>query len=86
MSKIGRKPVPFTSASVKVDGNTVEISGSKASFTHVMPKELVATVEGKTIEVKPVGELDRKARMLWGLHRALLANKVKGVEIGFEQG
>lgn len=84
MSKIGRKPIVFSSAKVEVEGNKILISGSKAKFEHVLPEELEAKIEDKNL-VLNVKNNTRMSRMKWGLHRALLANKVKGVETGFEQ-
>lgn len=84
MSKIGRMPIFFTSAKVEIDGNNVFVSGSKAKFIHELPDEIVATLEDKALRLS-VADDTRVNRMKWGLHRALLANKIKGVETGFEQ-
>lgn len=85
MSKIGRKPIPFSSAKIEVQGNKVLISGSKAKFEHELSPEVEVKVEDKTLVVSLKKET-KKARAQWGLHRALLANKIKGAETGFEQG
>jgi len=85
MSKIGRKPIPFSSAKIEVNGNKILISGSKVKFEHELPEEIIAKVEDKSLALS-VKENTRSARAKWGLHRALLANKIKGVESGFEQG
>lgn len=84
MSKIGRKPIPFKTAKVEINGNVIKIDGGKSKFVHELPAGLVAKVDGKSL-VLSAEENTRDARMVWGLHRALLANKVKGVETGFEQ-
>lgn len=84
MSKIGRKPIALTVATIQVSGNTVQVNGPKLNVSHELPEELVLTQEGKTL-LLTVKENTRKNRMLWGLHRALLANKVQGVETGFQQ-
>ena len=83
MSKIGRKPIPFTSAKIQVQGNRVTIAGSKVTFTHELPQGLNAVVDGKTLCVKSERDT-RQNRIIWGTQRALLANKIKGVESGFE--
>jgi large subunit ribosomal protein L6 len=87
MSKIGRKPIIFSSAKVQIDGRTVTVAGAKVKFVHEVPENLVATLSDKRLVISLAkGEKDTKAnKMDWGLHRALLANKVKGVETGFEQ-
>ncbi len=87
MSKIGRKAISFSSAKVQVNGNTVTIAGAKAKFVHEIPNTLVATLKDKNLILSLAkGEKQsKKNKMDWGLHRALLANKIKGVEAGFEQ-
>jgi large subunit ribosomal protein L6 len=84
MSKIGRKPIPVTSAKVQVQGNVITITGAKANFTHELPEGFVASLDNKFLQIKAPSN-SRRDKMLWGLHRALVANKIKGVETGFEQ-
>lgn len=84
MSKIGRKPIALSSAKVEVDGNHISIKGAKESFVHDLPEGLIVHLDGKTLRLD-AKEKTRENKMLWGLHRALLANKIKGVETGFEQ-
>lgn len=84
MSKIGRKPIALSVATVQMSGRTVQINGPKLKVTHELPEELVLTQDGKALTLS-IKENNRKNRMLWGLHRALLANKVQGVEKGFQQ-
>lgn len=84
MSKIGRKPIPFTSAKITIEGNKVLISGPKAKFEHELPKGLVAKVDGNTL-VLSIDNGEKELRAQWGLNRALLANKIQGAEKGFEQ-
>lgn len=84
MSKIGRKIIPFANVNVEVKDNSVLVSGSKIKFTHALPKGLKANLHGKSISIT-LEEDTRENRVLWGLHRALLANEIKGLEKGFEQ-
>jgi len=83
MSKIGRKSISFSSANVEVEGNKILIKGPKVTFDHKLPPQLTARIEGNMLLLSPTNNT-RAVRALWGLHRALLANKVKGVEKGFE--
>ena len=87
MSKIGRKPISFSSAKVQVNGNSVTIAGAKAKFVHELPNTLVATLKDKNLILSLAKDekTSKENKMDWGLHRALLANKIKGVETGFEQ-
>lgn len=84
MSKIGRKPIALTSAKVQINGNQLTISGAKTSFNHELPEGVNIRQEGKELVVG-VDRVTRRHKVMWGLHRALIANKVKGVETGFEK-
>jgi large subunit ribosomal protein L6 len=84
MSKIGRKPITFSSAKIEIDGNKILISGAKAKFVHELSDNLNVSLQDKSLLLSLKVD-SRIARMEWGLHRALLANKVKGVESGFER-
>ena len=84
MSKIGRKPIKLSSANVEVKGKKITIKGQKVTFAHELPAEIEATIADKQLLVT-CNEANKKANALWGLHRSLLANKVKGVETGFER-
>lgn len=84
MSKIGRQPILLSSAKVEIVGNRLTIQGSKDKFVHELPEEIHAAIDGKFLKLT-INENTRQNRMFWGLHRALLMNKVKGVEQGFEK-
>jgi large subunit ribosomal protein L6 len=84
MSKIGRKPIHVKTAKIEVKGNTVLVSGQKVKFEHELPPEIKAAFAQNVLRLM-FDENTRENRILLGLHRALLANKVKGVETGFEQ-
>ena len=84
MSKIGRMPIAFSSAKVTINGSMVLIDGGKVKFEHVLPDTVKVAIDDKMVRVS-VTEDTRENRILWGLHRALLANKIHGVEKGFEQ-
>jgi large subunit ribosomal protein L6 len=84
MSKIGKMPIKITSATVEVNGNVVSVNGPKAKFIHELPVEITAKVEDNNVFLS-IEKISRVNKMNWGMHRALLANKVKGAEVGFEQ-
>ena len=84
MSKIGRTPISFSSAKIEIDGNKVLISGSKAKFVHELPEYIKVKIEDNSI-VLSADNQSKIARSQWGLHRALIANKIEGAEKGFEQ-
>ncbi len=84
MSKIGRKPIPVESANVTIDGKMLTIKGLKHTETHILPEGVHIVQEDKCLKIT-VDENTAELKRAWGLHRALIANKVKGVETGFEQ-
>ncbi|MFC1842777.1 50S ribosomal protein L6 [Candidatus Dependentiae bacterium] len=87
MSKIGRKPVAFGNTKVEIKDGEVHYKGAKNSGVYVLPDRLVATVEGDSLLIKPSDSAlkDRDINRIWGLHRALIANKIKGADTGFER-
>jgi len=89
MSKIGRKPIEIGNAKIEIKGNDVHYKGSKASGVYILPKEIKATLEGKALlltrtDAKTLLK-ERDINRIWGMHRALLANKIKGADVGFER-
>lgn len=84
MSKIGRRPIELGGVHVEVSGQDISYKGSLASGVYVLPALLKAEVVNTELFIKPAqGALDVNRE--WGLHRALLANKIKGADKGFEQ-
>lgn len=84
MSKIGRKPIELSGVQVEVKGNEIHYKGKNASGVHVLPAEVQAKLDSKILKLTT--ELKSKqAKQLWGLHRALLANEIKGAGQGFEK-
>jgi len=89
MSKIGRKPIAFDDTKVEVKGQEVHYSGKKGSGAYELPKELSASIQGTELFVQPDTGFTSKLRQrevnrVWGLHRALLANALKGSQEEFE--
>jgi large subunit ribosomal protein L6 len=84
MSKIGRKPIDIGNAKVEVRDNEVHFQGKKASGLYAMPLLLTVKLEDKKLYVSAVRK-GTDVNRLWGLHRSLLANKIKGADTGFEK-
>jgi len=84
MSKMGRKPIPLGNTSVTVEGQEIHYRGPKAEGTHELPSVLQAHVEDSTLRIS-VAQHKPETNRLWGLHRALMANKIIGADKGFER-
>jgi len=86
MSKIGRKPISIGGVKIEIKGNEVHFKGQKDSGVYVLPKELKVQLKDNLLKIIPVNSaLERDVKRVWGLHRALLANKIKGADVGFER-
>lgn len=90
MSKIGRKPIALGKIQVEVKGQEVHIKGPKQTLVHVLPASLSAVVRDGSLVIMPAEGAEKKIgkrelNQLWGLHRALLANKIKGAGTDFEK-
>ncbi len=84
MSKIGRRPIALGDVKVQVNGQEVQYAGKNSSGVHVVPNELSISFENGEIGVTP-RVINRVSKCLWGLHRALLANKIQGAAKLFER-
>lgn len=87
MSRVGKKIiVPPTGVTLQVTGQTCVSKGPKGTLTFEAPDEVELVQEGATVSVRPRKEDDPRARAMWGMVRAVLANQAEGVAKGFEQG
>lgn len=83
MSRIGKHPVNIPEkVEVTIKGDLVTVKGAKGTLTHKLNNNVIATVEGKTVVVKPKDE-SAEARSQWGTARTLVNNMVTGVSAGF---
>lgn len=86
MSRIGRKPIevpPKVTVNVGSEG-AVSVEGPKGKLSWNLPKTVSARVEGSTVSVARSDE-SRQGKALHGLSRALIANMVTGVTVGFKK-
>jgi large subunit ribosomal protein L6 len=86
MSKIGRKPISLGNVKIEINGKEILYNGKKNSGVHILPEQLEAELKDKILLIKPTNSAakDRDINRIWGLNRALLSNKIKGSEEGFE--
>jgi large subunit ribosomal protein L6 len=84
MSKIGRKPIDVGAVKIEIQGRDVHYQGTHAKGVHVVPDLLSVAMDGGQLFVTVAQQTSDTFR-LWGLHRALLANKILGADKGFEK-
>ena len=84
MSKIGRKAIDISGVSVEVHGNLISYKGKKASGDYTLTDLLKAEIRDSQLLIT-ANRKTADTNRLWGLHRALLANKIIGARTGFEK-
>lgn len=87
MSKIGMKPIAVENVKVEVSGRTVSFDGPNNKGTHEIHDSLVVSLEEGFLKVSMRNPKDKnkKNKAQWGLHRALLANKLSGAREDFKK-
>lgn len=84
MSKIGRKPIEIGDVRVELKGQELSYVGKLAKGVHLLPPVLKAELVDKVLTIVPARKTNDTNR-LWGLHRALVSNKIVGADKGFEK-
>lgn len=89
MSKIGRKPIDIGDVQIDIKGQEVHYKGKKSSGVYTLPESLIAQIDDKKLLLVPQAKgskvAQRDVNRVWGLHRALLSNCVRGSDIPFEK-
>lgn len=86
MSRIGKKTVLIPSGvTVTVSpSNEVVVKGPKGSLSEVLDRDMIVKIENNELTVqRPTDQIRHRA--LHGLYRALIANMVIGVTVGFKK-
>jgi large subunit ribosomal protein L6 len=83
MSRIGRKPIPVPSGvKINTTSGNVEVQGPKGKLRVLVPTQIRMEQKDGVLNVLRDNE---EHRALHGLARALLANAVHGVTLGFKK-
>jgi large subunit ribosomal protein L6 len=80
MSRVGKKPIPLPSGVKIMIGADLQVEGPKGKLSVPLPAGIRPEQKGNTLEF--VRDNDKLAA-LHGLTRALAANAVTGVSVGF---
>lgn len=85
MSRIGKKPVALSGATVKVNGREVSVTGKGGTLTYEHRPEVSVRVDedAKQVIVERDGD-SRTAKSMHGLTRSLINNMIEGVTKGYE--
>jgi large subunit ribosomal protein L6 len=83
MSRVGKYPVEIPQGvQVAIAGRLLTAKGALGELRLELTEHVETSVADGKVTVKPHGE-DRRARVMWGTTRALIANMVKGVSTGY---
>lgn len=85
MSRIGKLPIAVGSGvEVRLNGRALTLKGPKGELSLTAVEDVTLSQGDEGIEVKPVDE-SKRARAMWGMTRALIANMMTGVTEGFNK-
>lgn len=85
MSRVAKRPVQLPSGvDVHLSGNQVSIKGSKGNLTLDLHADVQVEQADGALSVKALRE-DQSIVAIAGTTRALLANMIQGVTVGFER-
>jgi len=85
MSRVGKKPIEIEEkVKITYADNVLSVQGEKGTLTRTIHSDVHLGIDDKLITVS-IDRTDKKARALWGMTRALIANMVTGVSKGFER-
>jgi len=83
MSRLGKKGIEIPAKTeVKLNGDVVTVKGPLGELSRTFKKNIVITIEGNKIDLKPVKDtLENKA--LWGTYASHIMNMIEGVNKGY---
>jgi large subunit ribosomal protein L6 len=85
MSRVGKYPVPIPDGvQVAIAGRSLSAKGRLGELRLDLADDVEVKIEDKMVMVAP-RDGERRARMMWGTTRALVANMVRGVSAGYER-
>ena len=85
MSRIGKKEIPLPAGvKVKSEGDQLIVEGPKATLSTPVPAGIKVEAKDSVLVVTRAKE-NKETMALHGLTRALLANAVTGVTVGFQK-
>jgi large subunit ribosomal protein L6 len=85
MSRIGKLPISVPKGvEVKIsDKNLVTVKGAKGELSRSLDTAITVKVEGETLTLERATE-QKRHKAMHGLYRALIANMIHGVAVGYK--
>lgn len=86
MSKLAKIPINLKeNVTVSQEGSNIKVSGPKGILYYNLPASVEIKVGNGSLEVKVKDKNEDRIKELLGLTRAMIANMVTGVQIGFSK-
>ncbi|MCL6572192.1 MAG: 50S ribosomal protein L6 [Bacillus sp. (in: Bacteria)] len=86
MSRIGKKPIEIPAGvTITLNNSTVTVKGPKGELTRSFNPDMTIAIEENILTVTRPTDV-KEHRALHGTTRALIANMIEGVSIGFTRG
>jgi large subunit ribosomal protein L6 len=86
MSRVGKNAVKVPAGvTVTIAGQQVTAKGKLGQLSMVFNRDVKPELEGDKVWVRPANDTKR-ARMAWGMSRAMINNMVTGVSTGYTVG
>ena len=85
MSRIGKLPIAIPAGvDVSIEGSTVTVKGPQGTLTRTVHGNMLVKMENNEITVSRPND-EKENRSLHGLTRTLIANMIKGVNVGYKK-
>ena len=84
MSRIGKKPITLPAGvTLSCDNGVVTVKGAKGTLVRNIGNEIGVEIDGATVTMTCPDGAKSDVQAKHGLYRALVANMVQGVSVGF---
>ena len=85
MSRVGKKPIPVPEKTkVTMTGRVVTAEGALGKLSRSIHPDVDLNIEDNQVLLS-VRRNDKKAKAQWGTARAVVANMITGVSVGFQR-
>jgi large subunit ribosomal protein L6 len=85
MSRVGKYPVEVPAGvQITLEGRLLKAKGKLGEISLPLTDDVDATIDGNKVSIAPRGG-ERRARVMWGTTRALVANMAHGVSAGYSK-
>ncbi|MBS3757324.1 MAG: 50S ribosomal protein L6 [Desulfobacterales bacterium] len=85
MSRVGKKPIQIPEkTTITYKDRVLSVQGQKGTLSMTVHPDAALDITDSAVTVS-VKRNDQKAKAIWGMTRALIANMVHGVNQGFER-